>query len=272
MDTHPRTDTNKKIRLDPSAIAWRLAVVAMLFVATNMGMQAFRILAHHEHVFGLAMLSLDGEFNLPSLFSTVLLLSASALLALIALLESRDKAPDTAKWVLLAMGFLAMGMDETLSIHERLIAPVRNLLGGQHLGIYYFAWVIPGIALAVALGMFFLPFMLRLPRKSAIAFAIAAAIYLGGALGVELVEGWWREGHGHRNLLYHMLVSMEEGMEMVGAILFIHALLDYIARQHGALQFRFDGAAEAASETPPPAAGAPRGPQVLAGPAYRSPR
>jgi hypothetical protein len=234
----------RKISVDPAYICRLLALAALLLVATNLSMQAYRLWAHQEHVFGLAMISLDGEHNLPSLFSTVLLLAASGLLAVIATLEHKRSAPDTVKWIILACGFLLMGMDETLSFHEHLIDPLRAALGGQHhrLGIFYFAWVIPGIALVVALGVYFLPFMLRLPRRTAIAFAVSAAIYLGGALGVELVEGWWREGHGHGNMTYHCLVSLEEGMEMIGAIAFIRSLMAYIATYYGEVRFGFRGA------------------------------
>ena len=235
---------NKKIFLDPSAITWRLALVAGVLVATNIGMQAYRLFAHQEHVRFMPLISLDAEHNLPALFSTALLLSASAVLTLIALLESRRKAPDTLKWGILAAGFLLMGIDETMALHEKLIEPLRKALDGQHhhLGIFYFAWVIPGIALVAILGAFFLPFLIRLPRRTAIAFVLSGAIYVGGALGVELVEGWWREEHGHRNLTYHLLVSLEEGMEMVGVIAFIHALMDHIARYYGEVRIGFDRA------------------------------
>jgi hypothetical protein len=89
--------------------------------------------------------------------------------------------------------------------------------------------------------MFFLPFLLRLPRRTAIAFALSGAIYLGGALGVELFEGAWREGHGHRNVVYHALVTLEEAMEMVGLIFFINALMRHIARRYGEVGLDFDG-------------------------------
>ncbi|MFC7300423.1 hypothetical protein [Cognatiluteimonas weifangensis] len=238
-------DTNK-ISLDPSALAWRLALVAMLLVAGNIVLQLFRLHSNYEYFSGLALVrvlvDLDGENTFPALFSTALLLSASALLALIARLERHDGARDAAKWTLLAIGFLLMGMDESLALHEHLIAPLRALLGGRQLGIFYFAWVIPGIVLVAVLGAYFMPFLWRLPRGTAIAFALAAAIYVGGALGVELVEGWWREGHGHRNAAYHLLVSLEEGMEMLGTILFIHALLRYLAGHHGEVRLRFDAA------------------------------
>ena len=196
------------------------------------------------------MITLDGEQNIPALFSTGLLLCASILLALIALLERRQLASDVIKWTILAAGFLVMALDEFLSIHERAIEPLRAMLGGEDLGIFFFAWVIPGIVLVAGLGLFFLSFLFRLPRRTAIAFVISAAIYLGGALGTELIEGWWREGHGHRNLTYHMLVSLEEGMEMIGVIGFIHALISYIAMRHGEVRLVFarERAAETATE------------------------
>lgn len=243
----------RQISLNPTTVAWRLGFLAALLVAVNLAMQLFRLLAHQEHVPGLAMLTLDGEHNIPALYSTGLLLGAALLLALIAYLARTTRSGDVSKWVILAGGFALMGLDESMSFHERLIEPMRTLLGGQHLGIFFFAWVVPAIVMALVMGAFFLPFLLRLPRASAIAFVIAAAVYLGGALGVELVEGWWREGHGHRNAMYHALVSLEEGMEMAGVILFIRALLAHIARSFGSLQIDFDGsvaAAQAPSKAP----------------------
>lgn len=232
----------RKIPLDPRAVTWPLSLAAVLLVAANMSMQAYRLVAHQEHVVGLAMISMDGENNLPALFSTLLLFCASLTLALIAVLESRHEGVDVSKWAILAAGFMLMAVDEALSFHEMLIAPLRALLGGRQLGIFFFAWVIPGLALVCVLSAFFLRFLFRLPRRTAIAFAISAAVYLGGALGIELIEGWWREAHGHRNLTYHVLVSLEEGMEMAGVILFIHALLGYIAERFGEVRLAFVGA------------------------------
>lgn len=232
MDTY-------RILLTPSAICRRLALVAAAFVAVNAAMQSYRLIAHREYVPGLALVSLDGEHNLPALFSTLLLLFAALLLALIARLARGQKAPDASKWTLLAVGFLFMSLDEAMALHEKLIDPLRGLLASQHLGIFYYAWVIPAIALVVALGLYFLPFMLRLPRRTAVAFVIAAAFYLGGALGVELIEGWWKEDHSYIDPVYHLLVTLEESLEMGGAILFIRALLGYIAGTRAEVRLSF---------------------------------
>ena len=121
---------------------------------------------------------------------------------------------------------------------------------------------------AAALALYFLPFLLRLPRRTAVAFAVAAAIYLGGALGTELVEGWWREGHGHRNLTYHLLVSTEEGLEMLGVICFINALLAYLATYYGEVRVGFStapAAQDAVDTVGEPANGPGLQPGLLAG-------
>jgi len=241
MAAHPIARPTSKVPIDPWAITWLLSLAAAMLVAISLGMQLYRLALHREHVFGLAMMSLDRENNIPAFFSTVLLLIAAALLALIATLERKHREFDASKWAILAAGFVLMSVDEAVSLHEHLINPMRHLLGGKHLGLLYFAWVVPGIALVAALGVFFLPFMFRLPRRTAIAFALSAAIYLGGALGVELFEGAWREGHGHRNAVYHALVTLEEAMEMAGVIFFINALMRHIAGRYGEVELDFDG-------------------------------
>ena len=242
------------ILLDPAAVCRRLGGVALALVAINMGLQVARLVLQQENLPGLPMLSLDKENNVPALFSTLLLFTAALILAFVALLERVRARQDAPKWFILAAGFLLMGVDESLSLHERMIEPMRALLGSslgvERLGIFYFAWVVPAIALVIALGIYFLPFMGRLPRRTGMMLLVSAAIYLGGALGVELVEGWWREGHGHRNVVYHGLVSLEEGMEMIGIVLLIHTLLDFLSARHGEVRIALVGDARTVPEGP----------------------
>lgn len=230
---------NRTITIAPNRVASWLACVVALLVAANIAMQLIRLESGRDYLPGLALVTLDGEHNIPAMFSTALLVGASVLLAFIAMLERGPRATMTRGWILLSAGFALMALDESLALHEKLIDPMRRLLGGRDLGMLYFAWVVPGMVLVTAIGLAFLPFLFRLPRRTAIAFAVAGAIYLGGALGVELFEGWWREGHGHRNVVYHLFVSLEEGMEMIGLVLFIHALLAYLGSLHPGLRLAF---------------------------------
>lgn len=200
-----------------------------------------RFVLGHESVKGLVPLfNVNGEQNIPTYFSVLLMLFAALLLAIIAVLNRKQRAPHVSKWATLSFGFLFLAYDEAFQVHEQLNSPVASLLGEGSLGVFYFAWVIPGIVGVLAVGLFFLKFLLHLSAKTRLAFLLAAALYLGGAIGVELIGGRYAELHGLKNLTYSMITTVEESLEMAGLIVFIWALLKYCADNHKEMRFRFD--------------------------------
>ncbi len=197
-------------------------------------------LAGYNYVYGLIPLfNIDTEQNIPTFFSSSLLLFATILLGVIAVLKKNQMDSYASYWTVLSFGFLSMAIDEASSIHELLIDPIRQLLGNGNLGIFHFAWVIPFIALVFVLAIFFFRFLLHLPLKTRIAFIIAAALYIAGVLGYELIGGRYLEQYGE-NLTYSMLTTFEESLEMTGTVLFDWALLIYISNTYKAIQIRFD--------------------------------
>lgn len=200
----------------------------------------FKYVLGHDRVYGLVHLfDLDAEQNIPTVFSVFLLSCAALLLTVITVLKKKQENPDVLRWAILAFGFLFMAVDEGWSIHEKLAQPLREILGDGPLGIFYFAWVIPGIAVVCVLALFFFSFLLRLPAKTRLRFVVAAVLFLGGALGFELLGGRYFEVHGPVNLMYSMITTLEEGLEMAGVIVFIYGLLQYMADNYEEVQFRF---------------------------------
>lgn len=230
-----------EISLNPSSIARVLGAVAFLLVLASIGGQLTVYLTGHDHVFGLvALFYVDLEQNIPTFFSMFLLLFAALLLAVITVLKSNGMASHVSHWAILSFGFLFMAVDEAVSLHERLVEPIRRLLSNGNLGVFYFAWVLPGIALVLVLAPFFLRFLLHLPTKMRVTFLMASTLYLGGAIGFELIGGRYVELHGSSNLTYSMIATVEESLEMAGVIIFIWGLLVYIADNHKEVRFRFD--------------------------------
>ena len=74
----------------------------------------------------------------------------------------------------------------------------------------------------------YLKFLLHLPRKTRDCFLLAGSIYVGGALGMEMVSGYYADAVGQRNLMYGLRTSVEKIIEMVGVSVFIYALQSYI--------------------------------------------
>jgi len=226
-----------RLLLNRSVIVRLLGVGALLLVLAGIGVQLSRYLLGRDHLLGL--LSLDSEANIPTFFSALLLTIAALLLAVIAALAAQMKKPDRSKWAILSVGFLIMAVDETASIHERFIHPIRELLGNESLGVFYYAWIIPGILLVLALGLFFLGFVWRLPATTRSTIILAATLYLAGAIGIEMIGGVYDETYGDANLTYAMIAAVEEGLEMAGLIVFLYALLGYMADTYDEVALRF---------------------------------
>ncbi len=165
-----------------------------------------------------AFLSLSAEHNLPTWYATCLLFWCSLSLVETGLSARARAQPHAHTWLFLAAGFLVMSLDEAVEIHE--------LLGGlvEGRGVLYFSWVIPAAALVVAVAAICVPFLRALPGATRHRFIAAGALYVGGALLMELPLGLWTERHGADNLTYAVLDLVEETLELAGASLFIAAL------------------------------------------------
>lgn len=180
-----------------------------------------------DDVHGLTRLfNFSAEKNIPTLFSSLALALSAALLSIIATTHKRLKAPYL-PWFGLTIVFLFLAIDETASIHEKLTLPVRESLNTS--GLLYFAWVIPyGMALAV-FWVLYSRFLINLPRRTMILFVLSGLTYVLGAIGLEMIGGLRADLHGSDDLVYLLIVTCEEFLEMLGIVIFIYALLSYMA-------------------------------------------
>jgi hypothetical protein len=168
------------------------------------------------------------ELTLPSMFSTYLLFVAALLLGVITCLKRNEKGRHVFEWLFLTAGFLFMTFDEGASIHELVMYPVQRMLGGRAHGIFFYAWVIPGMLLVFFIFLLLFKFIRDLPPKTRRGFLISGAIYLFGAIGFELITGKIAEEIGVENFGINVLATVEEVLEMAGVTLFIQQLLSYI--------------------------------------------
>ena len=220
---------------NPRSVAHVLGTIIICLLCAHAVGLIMRLGFGHDMVYGLVPLfDVDIERNIPTFFSVCLGLCSATLFTIIAL-DARNRGDrDAIYWFVLAVGFLFLSYDEGFQVHEKLIAPMRAMLGGSnpasgdYLGPLYFSWVVPGLIGAFVVALFFVRFMLRLPAATRRRMLCAAALFLGGCLGMELLNGSVMESQGP-NLLYNLLVMTEEGLEMAGMATLIHALTSHIA-------------------------------------------
>lgn len=169
----------------------------------------------------LGWFDLNNEDSIPTWFQGIQL----ALTGLVALAYARFDPPRLRwGWLVLGAAFFAMSLDELVSMHEQLADPLREMLEIDS-GPLFYAWVIPAFALVLTFGVIMLPFLKRLPSKTALRLVFAGLIFLSGAVGLEMAEGWIHSTVGSGvNLPYAFAMVAEESLEMVGTLLALRAL------------------------------------------------
>lgn len=172
------------------------------------------------------LFDVDEEESVPTWFSSSLLLLTAVVLFLIAHLSRQGKDRYAIYWLGLAVGFTFMSVDEIAGFHETLNSITQT------------SWAVPGMILALLIGLLYLKFLSSLPASVAVRFMMSGAIFVGGAVGVELATEPYLYEDALDTLAYNLWTPVEEGMEMGGVILFLASLFDHLKSQYS-LQLQF---------------------------------
>lgn len=218
------------ITLSPHRTAWILGSISVVLCAVSIAGKALEwALGVHSTYFiyqTVLTFNVNRESNIPTWYSTLLLLTCAVLLGIIALAQQQSGKAGARHWKGLALIFLYLSLDETAVIHEKLTIPLQESL--HVTGFLYFGWVLAGAAVVVAVGLIYARFIFRLPPPTRRLFILAALLYVGGALVVEAISAnqWYQTDS--ESLLFSAIGTIEELGEMLGTVVFIYALSSYI--------------------------------------------
>lgn len=161
----------------------------------------------------------DEEDSFPTWYSASALLLTSMILWVQTWRKQRSADPQRWHWLGLAAGFMLLSVDEVAGIHETINSLTET------------SWAVPGAVVAAVVGGAYLMFLLQLDRRTAIWFVIGGAVFLGGAVGVELYTEPYLKNDQLNTLAYNLWTGVEEGMEMAGVLIFLQALLRLMKRE-----------------------------------------
>lgn len=204
--------------LDPRALRRWLLVGVAIVAGLGLAIELWHAHSHDAVVEALLpKLSLSYESNLPTWFSSSLLLACGVAAGVIA---AARPAWHRHWWAMAAIATY-ISIDEASELHEHL---------GGHIGaggVLYYDWVIPAAAILLVLVAAFVPFIRALAPATRMRLVIAGAVYVGGALLMELPLGWWAEQHGTDGLGYALIDWVEETLEMLGTSFALVALVQH---------------------------------------------
>ena len=217
------------LRLNLNLVAaWVLVLSSAILIISYLRLFVVQTYGLDSPIKNFRYFDLDEELTIPAWYSSIVLLACGIMVLAISRLSKQTGSSDVWRWTILGLVFVFMGLDEAVGVHERLIDPLRDGFGLS--GIFYFAWVVPALFIVTAFGLYMAPLLLRLPFRTAGLFLLAGGLYVGGALGMEMVGGSVASAQGTETLLYQLVVTMEETLEIAGFTLFFVSLVDHIGR------------------------------------------
>lgn len=177
----------------------------------------------------LELFNMDADKNIPLFFYIILLILCSLLLTGITFIHFREKSIQKAGWMLLSLIIFTMALDKATGFHEFITRPIRKILISAVAVPVKYLIIIIALALGLAVLVILFRLLRSLPGKSQKSFLIAAGIYLSGAIVLDLIGSVFYDYSGRNNLIYDFLSILEVSLEMGGIIMFMRALIDYIA-------------------------------------------
>lgn len=221
-----------------------LFAVSALLVLASLAGQISTYIFDHDHVFGLVRLfNADADRNIPTVFAVLQFAIASFLLMIIAHGVIKSKARHAVEWSVLTLIFVLFAIDESWALHKSLTNPLslqtRGVFNDFFAAVFYYAWVLVGLAFVVLVGLFFFRFLMALPKPTRNNFILSGGMFVAGAIGMEMISGYYAYEYGMWNLTYNVLANIEEALEMFGVTLFISGLLAYLRDQRRSISLVF---------------------------------
>jgi hypothetical protein len=165
---------------------------------------------------------ISGEQTVGAWFSASLLLACGLGLFAVAGHHHASGGPHVRRWRGLGAIFLFLSADEAIAFHEEAGEWVKGVV--ETGGVLLWAWVIPYAVLTLVITAAYHPLVHALPPAIRRQVTLAAALFVSGALGLEMVQAELVDARGHGGPVT-ILAVIEEACEMLGALLFLNALL-----------------------------------------------
>lgn len=214
------------VTIDIRRLTVMLSAAGLLLVFLSAAGLLFRELTGIRFIAGVRyvmLLQVNGEINnFPVWYSSALLLLCALALAAIAMSRPPDRRHLSRSWWLLAGVAAFASADESVRLHERIPFVTKALFGVK------IPWVVVGALVAVVVLVLSRAALRELRGTELTGFVAGAAVFIGGAIGVE-AGGMVANEFGVPLAIHHGFRHVEEATEMVGATLILRAALLVLA-------------------------------------------
>lgn len=209
-----------KLHISSSNVIKFLSIFALTLIIIHLAILGIYFYINNPKEFDfIRMFDLDMERNIPTLFSSILLLISAFLFYLLSKTAIDKKHR---YWFGLSMVFVFLAFDESAKIHEKLGDFTEKFIDAS--GYFYYPWFIGYGILVLLLGIVYIRFFWNMERNVFLSFMLAAILFLTGAIGFDILGAKEASMHGEDTILYCFYYTIEESLEMFGVIYLISIL------------------------------------------------
>jgi hypothetical protein len=219
---------------------WAITLILVACTANYLVTSVAGEVAIRAHL-PLRILDVAEEHSIPTWFSAASLLVSSCLLGMVFLRARAQKESVRPFWLALSLLFLGLSLDEGAGLHET-VGQLQDLTGMTVRPLATHSWLLPGAAFTLLVLLVFVPFLRSIHRPTAVRFLGAGAVFVTGALGMELAGAvmLYSGVASEAALVYDLRRVVEEALEMYGIALFNYALCRELARTSTVLALRLE--------------------------------
>ncbi len=230
------------LSIQPRTVFFFLSIVAVSLVGIGLATILYVLLTDNSEFAGNLMLifNLGRETSIPTWYSGTLIFLSALSLLLVWTVKVRAKDRYRHYWFGLFTVFVLLSIDEVAAIHEVFGGYIVRSVVGQTSGLFFYSWVIAGGTFALVFALIFLKFLLGLPARTRWLFIVSGAMFVSGAVGMEMINGQHSESYGSWTPVYALGTGLEELLEMMGITLFLFAILDYVKRYVGGINVKLE--------------------------------
>jgi hypothetical protein len=211
---------------------WILTAVVIVVVSVHVILQYLNFVVYYQQVGQVYELSnrfdLDDESSVPTWLSQLLFLLIGVLAGLAAYLQTNKSTRRL--WGVIAILGLVFSLDEISGLHERALQSLHVLFfqNAPPSGFSNAWWLVLPFLLIIG-GWLAWRMMRLLPRRTTLLIMAGGITFLAGSLAVDLLTSI---GSRETFLNQGILVAAEEGFELLGSVIIVYAIADYLEAHH----------------------------------------
>jgi hypothetical protein len=180
-----------RLHITAARVGKYLGACAALLIALHLVGVFCHLVLHVKAEAFSELFDLDLEANMPTFFNCALFFVCATFMFFCG--RSEEKVLRRG-WFLLAAVFVFLGIDEGSQVHEKFMLVTLRLLNhgsqtGTNMGWFYYAWVIPYGLAAAMLVLVLGKWLFRLDPKLRTGLFCSGAVYVFGAVFMEMCSG-----------------------------------------------------------------------------------